>query len=66
MTRPETCDAAGGAAISLWLRLIDCPDWAGVISSHDSGSGFVLHLGIIITGNKWGTISRILKFHVDL
>ena len=43
MTRPETCDAAGGAAISLWLRLIDCPDWAGVISSRDSGSGFVLH-----------------------
>ena len=36
MTRPETCGAAGGA-ISLWVNLIDCPDWAGILSSRASG-----------------------------
>ena len=34
MTRPETCGAAGGA-INFWIRLIDCPDEGGVISSLD-------------------------------
>ena len=33
MTRPETCGGAGGA-ISFWLKTIDCPTDAGVISSY--------------------------------
>ena len=33
MTRPETCDAAGGA-ISLWVNIIDCPGYVGIISSY--------------------------------
>ena len=32
MTRPETCGAAGGA-ISLWMRVIDCPSTGGIVSS---------------------------------
>ena len=34
MTDPETCGEAGGA-ISLWLRVIDCPTalWAGIVTT---------------------------------
>ena len=32
MTRPETCDAAGGA-ISLWMKVTDCPPYSGIVSS---------------------------------
>ena len=32
MTRPETCGAEGGA-ISLWIRVIDCPNIGGLVSS---------------------------------
>ena len=32
MTRPQTCDVAGGA-LSFWMKLIECPDKAGIISS---------------------------------
>ena len=34
MTRPETCGAAGGA-ISLWVNVIECSDWEGIISSYN-------------------------------
>ena len=37
MTRPETCGTAGGA-ISLWMKVIDCPTFAGVVSSEAWGS----------------------------
>ena len=33
MTRPETCDAAGGT-ISLWVNAIECPEYAGIVSSY--------------------------------
>ena len=42
MTQLDTCGAAGGA-ISLWLRVLDCSDWAGVLSSRDSGTGFQIY-----------------------
>ena len=42
LTRPETCGAAGGA-ISLWLRLKDCPDWSGIISTQETGTGFIIY-----------------------
>ena len=32
MTRPDTCDAAGGA-ISLWVKVIDCATSSGIVSS---------------------------------
>ena len=43
LTQPETCGTAGGA-ISLWLNLVDCPVWSGVLSSRESGktSSFIL------------------------
>ena len=34
MTRPDTCGAAGGA-ISLWMKLIDCPPGGGIITTID-------------------------------
>ena len=34
MTRPETCGVAGGSgAVSFWMKLVDCPDFGGIISS---------------------------------
>ena len=43
MTRPETCGTAGGA-FSLWLRLTDCPQSAGIITTIDDSekTGFCL------------------------
>ena len=43
MTRPETCGAAGGA-ISVWLRLAECPPGAGIITTIDNSdkTGFRL------------------------
>ena len=32
MTRPETCGSVGGA-FSVWLRLVDCPPGAGIITT---------------------------------
>ena len=32
MAQPNTCGAAGGA-ISLWIKLLDCPNDSGIISS---------------------------------
>ena len=37
MTRPDMCGAAGGA-ISMWINLIDCPQWAGIVSSIQLGA----------------------------
>lgn len=34
MTRQETCGVAGGA-FSVWLRLVDCPPGAGIITTID-------------------------------
>ena len=43
MTRPETCGAAGGA-ISLWLKIINCPNSDGVITSRRSWRrGFLIY-----------------------
>ena len=42
MTRPDTCGATGGA-LSMWMKLVDCPDWSGVISSHESGTGWTVY-----------------------
>ena len=43
MTRPETCGAAGGA-VSLWMRVIDCPSTGGIVSSYvDFKSYFVIY-----------------------
>ena len=42
MTRPETCGAAGGA-MSLWVRLNDCPDWSGIISTFETGTGLIVY-----------------------
>ena len=36
MTR-MTCGAAGGA-ISMWMKLVDCPDEGGIISTLDIGA----------------------------
>ena len=33
ITRPDTCES-DGAALSVWLKLTDCQDRDGVISSH--------------------------------
>ena len=41
MTRPETCGSAGGA-ISVWLKVIDCP-YGGIISSHSHSTGSVIY-----------------------
>ena len=32
MTQPETCGAAGGA-ISLWVRVLACPTFGGIVTS---------------------------------
>ena len=32
MTLPETCGASGGA-VSFWMKLVDCHDFGGIISS---------------------------------
>ena len=32
MTLPETCGAAGGA-VSMWMKLMECPILCGIISS---------------------------------
>ena len=42
MTQPETCGATGGA-ISMWLKIVDCPEGCGVISSHESGTGCIIY-----------------------
>ena len=49
MTRPETCGAAGGA-ISLWVKLFECLDWGGLVSSmawDTSGSRIECDNGLI-------------------
>ena len=38
MTRPETCGAAG-AAMSLWVNIIDCPPISSIIYSDGSSTG---------------------------
>ena len=35
MARPETCGVAGDA-MSLWIRVIDCPTIGGIVSSYAS------------------------------
>ena len=37
ITRPDTC-GSDGAALSVWLKLTDCQDKDGVISSHSPSS----------------------------
>ena len=32
MTQPDTCDATGGA-ISVWVKVIECNEYDGIISS---------------------------------
>ena len=42
MTKPETCGASGGA-VSLWMKVVDCPGSGGIVSSERMGSaGFRL------------------------
>ena len=40
MTQPDTCPAAAGA-ISLWLKVNNCPDCAGIFSTmqHEKSMG---------------------------
>ena len=40
ITRPETCGPEG-AAVGFWLKLIDCPNRCGIISSFQKTTGFV-------------------------
>ena len=55
MTLPETCSAAGGA-ISLWINILSCPDYGGIISSRrDESSGFRIHC---VNGNTWYDFSQ--------
>ena len=37
ITRPDTC-GSDGAALSVWLKLTDCQDPDGVISSHTASA----------------------------
>ena len=39
VTKPETCGAAGGA-ISVWMNIVDCPQFpvSGVISTRPSSA----------------------------
>ena len=46
MTQPETCGAAGGA-VSLWLKINDCPKNAGILSTAN-GSTNISQEGISI------------------
>ena len=43
LVAPDACGAAGGA-ISIWLRIIDCPTYSGIITStpHGYAAGFLL------------------------
>ena len=36
---PDSCGTAGGA-MSVWIRILDCPDGTGIISSFDVMTGF--------------------------
>ena len=39
---PEICGAAGGA-ISLWMKMMDCSGYQGIISTHNSArTGLIL------------------------
>ena len=40
ITRPETCGPEG-AAVGFWMKLTDCPDKSGIISSFQLSTGFV-------------------------
>ena len=74
MTRPETCGAAGGA-ISLWVKVIDCPMTGGIISSQIYGSSGIdiycastviwydTHvLPIFQVVHKWSGLADLLTF----
>ena len=41
MTQPETCGHLGGST-SVWMKLIDCPSAAGIISSFGSSTGSLI------------------------
>ena len=47
MTRPETCNAAGGA-VSFWVKVVDCPSGAGVLSAYNSGTTYDKHTEFLI------------------
>ena len=42
MTQLESWGAAGGA-ISVWVRVNHCPDWTGIISTYDTGTGYEIY-----------------------
>ena len=44
MTRPETCGAAGGA-ISLWLKVHECHNSGGIITTRENAdsTGFSIY-----------------------
>ena len=44
MTRPETCGVAGGA-ISLWLKVHECHNSAGIITTRENAdsTGFNIY-----------------------
>ena len=41
MTRPETCGVAGGS-LSFWMKLRNCPEELGVITTIHSGTGLMV------------------------
>ena len=55
MTLPQTCDAAGGV-ISLWIKIVDCPDRAGIISSHTYGK----------TSSRIVCTSNNIRYDIDI
>ena len=42
MTRPETCGVAGGA-ISLWVKMMDCVNECGIVSSYRARTGSLIY-----------------------
>ena len=57
MTRPETCGEAGGA-VSLWVNVLDCPAYGGILTTVNNGHeiGFRILCDINVMGYvkyKW-------------
>ena len=44
MTQPETCGAAGGA-ISMWMKVHECPNNAGIMTTRENAdsTGFSIY-----------------------
>ena len=56
MTQPDTCSAAGGA-ISLWLKVNECPDGAGIFTTtqYEKSTGSF----IVCKHDKFGKMFQI-------